>query len=116
MKSSHAFTPCLLMLLSIGMGACAKKKGPDCGKVSAHFIGLVRAEMAKTGDAERIKTANANLPTLQNAILVACEEKNWSRASRDCITQAKTAAETRDNCEPASLATTPLDEAPPGTD
>lgn len=97
-------------LAALCLLACGRKDGPDCGKVSSHFIGLVRAELAKDGSSEQVKTASANLPTLQNAILEACEEKKWSRQSRECILSAKTAAETRENCDPEALGASPPED------
>ena len=85
--------------LVLSLSGCGKKDQENCGAVSGHVISLVRAELAKDGDAERVKVARANLPTLQNALLKACEEKKWSQRVRSCITRARTTAETRE-CDP----------------
>ena len=86
-------------LLSLSLG-CATKEGPQCAEVSAHYITLVNAELAKDGDPARLKTARANLPTLQNALLKACQQQEWDKKSRQCILDASTADETQE-CAPA---------------
>jgi hypothetical protein len=83
----------------LSLGACGKKDPQNCNSVAAHVISLVRSELAKDADADRVKEARANLPTLQNALAQACEEQKWDQASRHCITGATSAAETRE-CAP----------------
>tara|TARA_R110002096_G_scaffold143328_1_gene299115 strand:+ start:83869 stop:84243 length:375 start_codon:yes stop_codon:yes gene_type:complete len=95
----HLLVTCSVALASLATGACGKKDEANCAAVSAHVIALARAEQAKDPDADRVKLARANLPTLQNALLQACEKQKWSSAVRECITRAKTPAETRE-CEP----------------
>jgi hypothetical protein len=98
-------------IVALAAGACGKKDAANCGAVSAHVIALARAELAKDADADRVKQARANLPTLQNALLQACEAQKWSPVVRQCITRAKTAAETRE-CEPGLPTPAPEGAAP----
>jgi len=95
-----------LILAAFHVGGCGKKDPASCRAVAAHVIDMARTELAKDGDADRLKVARANLPTLQNALVVACEDKKWSESSRRCIAEAKTPAETNE-CDP--------DVAVPGT-
>lgn len=89
--------------LALGAAGCSKEKGPTCGQVASHFMSMLKSELAKDADPERLKTARANLPTLQNALFKACQEQHWDQASRQCILDAKTAAETR-ACTPSASA------------
>ena len=79
--------------------ACNKPEGPDCGQVSGHFIELVRTELAKQKAGEARRAAQANLPTLKDAMTTACETQKWDRQSRKCILSARSAAET-EACDP----------------
>lgn len=81
--------------------ACTQNKGPSCAQASAKFMGMLDAEVAKDGDPGRLKTARANRPALQDALLRACEEQKWSLATRQCMLDAKTAADTQ-SCVPTS--------------
>lgn len=67
---------------------------------------MIEEEVAKDGDPDRLKTARANLPTLQNALLKACQVQEWDEASRKCILAAKTAAETT-ACNPGAEVSVP---------
>lgn len=95
-QSLLAASAALLALLG---GACGTQDASNCGAVSAHIVALARAELAKDADADRVKLARANLPTLQNALLQACEAQSWSPVVRQCITRATTVAETKE-CDP----------------
>ncbi len=103
----HSVLGTIAVLLALSVGACGKKDANNCGAVSAHVVALARAELAKDGDAKRVKQARANLPTLQNALLQACEKQEWSPVVRQCITRATTAAGTKE-CDPSLQ--TPLPE------
>lgn len=89
-----------LIVLPLLIAGCSKKSTADCGKVAAHFIELVRQELAKDGSSEEQEKARANLPTLQSALLETCEESGWSEGVRSCILAAKTAAQTEE-CDPS---------------
>lgn len=97
MSRSLALLALLVPLASLT--GCGKSEEASCGAVSGHVVSLIRAELAKDGDAQRVKDARANLPTLQNALLEACESKKWNERVRKCIVDAKTTAETRE-CDP----------------
>ena len=86
----------LARLLALG---CSKPEGPDCGQVSGHFIELVRSELAKQNTDEARRSAQANLPTLKDALPTACETQNWDLKTRQCIVSARSAAET-EVCDP----------------
>ncbi|MCP4445685.1 MAG: hypothetical protein GY811_10150 [Myxococcales bacterium] len=98
-SSSLRIAACAVGFVGLLTTGCGKKDAADCGAASGHVISLVRAELAKDSDADRAKTARANLPTLQNAILKACESEKWSPRVRKCITSAKAPAETKE-CAP----------------
>lgn len=96
----------VLSALAIGAlatAACSKDKGPSCGKAAAHFMTMLDAELAREGDPERLDTARANRPALQDALLKGCEEQKWSLSTRQCILDAKTATETK-SCVPEVIA------------
>ena len=94
------------LLIAIAAGStllsCSKTKATDCGAASAHFSELLRAELAKSADQEELKTARANIPTLQNALYETCQKKKWSQEVRNCILAAKTAADVS-ACDPRDL-------------
>ena len=80
-------------------------------------MSMLDAELAKDGDPERLKTARANRPALQDALLRACEDQKWSLVTRKCMLDAKTAAETKD-CVPSSSSESASESAdlPPGAE
>ena len=94
---NRTFLLCLLVSL-LGL-ACSKSEGPDCGQVSGHFIELVRSELAKENTDEARRSAQANLPTLKDALTTACETQKWDLKTRQCIVSARSAAETQ-ACDP----------------
>jgi hypothetical protein len=107
MKISSTFIGILTSTaLLFSLGACGKKESASCEQVSAHAMKMIEEELAKDGDPDRLKTARANLPTLQNALLKACRVQEWDEASRKCILAAKTAAETT-ACNPGMKASVP---------
>ncbi len=87
-------------LLLLGTSACKKGDEANCGAVSGHVAELLRAELAKDSDPDRVKRARANLPTLQNSLLETCEAQKWTKSVRLCITKAQTAADL-EACDPA---------------
>jgi hypothetical protein len=82
------------------LAGCAKDKGASCGEAIANYMSLVDAEQSRDGDRDRRKTARANRPALQNSLLKACEAQKWSLATRKCLSDAKSAADTK-TCVPA---------------
>ncbi len=91
--------PAVLLVALLSASACSKKEKASCSAAAGHVIVLVRAELAKDGDAERLKQAQVNLPTLQNALLQSCEKEKWKPTVRRCIIDAKSAADTKE-CAP----------------
>jgi hypothetical protein len=109
-------TPTQLLLSTVAVAAiafpgCKKDEGPSCGQASAKFMSMLDAELARDGDPARQKHARANRPALQDGLLKACENQKWSRLTRQCILDAKTAAETK-SCKPSSA---PETESPPSS-
>ena len=83
-------------LLFVG---CAKKSGASCSEAVANYMRLVAAEQSRDGDRDRRKTARANRPALQSALLRVCESQEWSLATRQCLAEAKSAADSK-TCVP----------------
>jgi hypothetical protein len=97
---------CTLAALGVmALTACSKDKGPTCAQASAKFMSMLDAEHARDGDPGRLKTARANRPALQDRLFKACEEQKWSLLTRQCILDAKTAAETSSCSPPSALQT-----------
>lgn len=88
-----------LAVLCGALASCKKDPGPSCSDASGHVIELVRSELSKQTSASERQTAQANLPTLKDALTRACESQKWPIRTRTCITDAKSAAET-EACEP----------------
>jgi hypothetical protein len=88
---------------ALSTAACSKDKGPTCGQAAAHFMTMLDAELARDGDPERLDTARANRPALQDALLRGCEEQKWSLSTRQCMLDAKSATETK-SCVPELIA------------
>lgn len=89
-----------IALLCVLFAGCKKDAGPSCGDASAHVIDLVRSELAKQTSASERQMALANLPTLKDALIRACESQEWPISTRTCIVEAKSAAET-EACDPS---------------
>ncbi len=89
----------VLLLALLSASACSNREEASCSAAAAHVITLVRAELTKDGDAKRLKQAQVNLPTLQNALLQSCEKEKWKPTVRRCIIEAKSAAQTKE-CAP----------------
>jgi len=101
MPSPTQLLLCTIAMAAIASSGCKKDKGPSCGQAAAKFMSMLDAEHARDGDPDRLKTARANRPALQDALLKACEEQKWSILTRRCILDAKTASETK-ACSPVS--------------
>lgn len=105
----------IALLASLLGLACNKPEGPDCGQVSGHFIELVRSELAKENTDEARRSAQANLPTLKDALITTCETQKWDLKTRQCIVGARSAAET-ESCDPRIAAPEPASDSAPTQD
>lgn len=81
------------------LGGCGKENGASCSEAVANYMRLVDTEQSRDGDRDRRKTARANRPALQNSLLKVCESQEWSLATRQCLAQATSAADSK-TCVP----------------
>lgn len=105
------------LLLVGGLSAtagCSKSDEKSCAEVAGHIVKMARTELVKA-DAKTRKTANANLPTLQNSLMESCDAQKWPQSSRVCILNAKTVADTVD-CKPESMPITGSPDVKPSAE
>lgn len=96
---------------ALATGSCAKSEEIGCKQVASSYIERVRAELARDNDTARTKTARVNLPTLQNAMVTACEEQKWPQSARRCLIEAKS-AESAVACDPRQAAAIGDEQSP----
>lgn len=89
----------LLASCSIAIVGCSKDEGPSCAQAAAHFMAILDAELARDGDPERLKAGRTHRPALQDSLLKGCERQKWSLSTKQCMLDAKTAADA-ETCAP----------------
>ena len=99
MKITIELTLGALATLSLALAGCSKDEGPSCPQVAAHFMAILDAELARDGDTERLEAGRTHRPALQDGLLKGCEKQEWSLTTRQCMLDAKTAADT-ETCAP----------------
>ena len=99
MTITKGITYSALAALTILSTGCSKDKGPTCSQAAAHFMAILDAELARDGDPERLEAGRTNRPALQDALLKGCEKQKWSLSTKQCMLDAKTAADAN-TCAP----------------
>jgi hypothetical protein len=86
--------PLAVVLLSIALlGAACRRTaadGPPCAVVGGRFFAIAGEDLAAAKvDAVTNRAVHDQLPAMRDSLVHACEDGEWSRAVRTCMTEAK---------------------------